>query len=65
MSNRARRILAIAVCVVIGTICLIEGTRAMNGPNRLAALALLPLSGFLLLSAVGLAKPWLRPLNRR
>jgi hypothetical protein len=59
MSNRARRLLAIAVCLAVGVPCLILGTQAIAGSGRLLGLVYLLVAGFFLLSAVGLMKPWL------
>lgn len=62
MSNQARRVLAIVICSAVGVICLIEGTRRMGSghvSSRMLAITLLLVAGFLLLSAVGLAKPYL------
>lgn len=60
MSNHARRVLALGVCVAGGLIALLEGLRRLDLGQTLAGGGLILLSMFLLLSAVGLARPWLR-----
>lgn len=69
MSNNARRVLALAFCVVIGTIALVHGVEQMGSAvttRRVVGVLLLLCAGFLLLSAVGLLGHWLpkRPLKK-
>lgn len=59
MSNEWRRRLAIAVCVGVGGLCFVMGMRAFGVGAGVRAGLLLGVSGFLLLSAVGLARPYL------
>ncbi len=60
MSNRTRRILAFSFCVIAGTVAMLESTRAIAAGAQLKSVGLLLVAGFFLLSAVGLAKPWIR-----
>lgn len=68
MSNHARRVLAFCVCVALGVVAGLEGVRRLSpgsGSSQLVAGALVLVSMFLLLSAVGLARPWLSIKPRR
>lgn len=60
MSQHARRVLAFGVCVGLGVVALLEGLRRLDLGQTLAGGGLVLLAMFLLLSAVGLARPWLR-----
>jgi hypothetical protein len=64
MSNRARRMLAIVVCVVIGVIAMFESIRRVNVEPLVGGL-LVVVALFFLLSAVGLARPWMGGSVRR
>jgi hypothetical protein len=65
MSNTARRLLAIVVCASLGLIAVLEALRRIgSSAAHLTPVLLLLVGGFLLLSAVGLAKPYIAPLDR-
>lgn len=57
MSNRARKLAALGFCIVVGGICFVAGTRQLSGGNQGMGVALMFVSGFFLLSAVGLVTP--------
>lgn len=66
MSNHARRVLAFGVCVALGIIAMLEGIRRLSPGGNTVMLGggLVLASMFLLLSAVGLARPWLGKKRR-
>jgi uncharacterized membrane protein YdjX (TVP38/TMEM64 family) len=65
MNSRARRILAIALCSLVGTVGVIYGTELMTRGRPLPGVVVLLVAGFLLLSAVGLWNDSRRPPRKR
>lgn len=59
MSQKVRRILAIVFCLGLGGYCLVRGTQAAGASDPVWSLIYLLIAGFLLLSCVGLLRPWL------
>jgi hypothetical protein len=65
VSPRARRILAMTVCTIGGAWAMLESVAHLQRQGHpLVTLALFLLALFLLLSAVGLARPWIPTTQR-